>query len=243
MKRWPKIASIVVAGAMVVGSSGITWYALSAPPVQHLELAQDLIAATTAEGTRIILRTSAKIDYQQLVPELVPQSRRAFCGVASSVAVINAALQPLPRLTQETLFTSAAAAVRSELAVSFRGLTLEQLARIIRAHGLEVRMTHAAQSNLDSFRALARDALAEPQVFLIVNYDRATLGQKGPGHISPVGAYDVETDRLLVLDVAGYKYPYTWVPAPKLWSAMNTTDSDSGKTRGYLLVSAGTARR
>jgi hypothetical protein len=156
--------------------------------------------------------------------------------------VINAAPHPQPRLTQHTLFAPAAAAVRSELGVSFRGLTLEQLARIIRAHGLEVRIVHAAQSDLESFRALARDALSESLVFLIVNYDRTALGQAGSGHISPIGAYDAETDRLLVLDVAGYKYPYTWVPTSKLWSAMNTTDSDSGKTRGYILVSAGDAQ-
>jgi hypothetical protein len=71
---------------------------------------------------------------------------------------------------------------------------------------------------------------------LVVNYDRRELGQSGAGHISPLGAYSPATDRLLILDVAAYKYPYTWVPVSKLWSAMNTIDSDSGRTRGFLLV-------
>ena len=144
------------------------------------------------------------------------QSRRAFCGVASSAIVINAALQRRPPLTQETLFTPTASSVRSELAVSFSGLTLDQLADIIRAHGLHVQVVHAAQSSLEAFRNTARAMLAEPLTFLIVNYDRATLEQDGAGHISPVGAYSPETDRMLVLDVAAYKYPYTWVPASKL---------------------------
>jgi hypothetical protein len=88
---------------------------------------------------------------------------------------------------------------------------------------------------------MARTTLAESLTFVIVNYDRAVLGQDGGGHISPVGAYSPETDRMLVLDVAAYKYPYTWVPVSKLWSALNTIDPDSGQTRGYLLVSAGGA--
>ena len=141
-------------------------------------------------------------------------------------------------MTQETLFTPAASAVRGDLAVSLHGLTLEELGGIIQAHGLQVQLMHASNSNLESFRDIVRATLAEPLVFLIVNYDRASLGQEGGGHISPIGAYDTQTDRVLVLDVAAHRYPYTWVQTAKLWSAMNTTDPDAGQTRGYLLVQA-----
>ncbi len=72
---------------------------------------------------------------------------------------------------------------------------------------------------------------------MIANYLRKTIGQERGGHISPLGAYDVETDRFLVLDVACYKYPPVWVRAEKLFAAMNTTDSDNqNRTRGYVLV-------
>ena len=238
MKRRLKAAVAVVTAAIVVGFGGVGWYAFYPPPVQQLALAQDLVDATSAEGRQILLRAAMKTDYEQLSSEFVTQSRRGFCGVATSVAVINAALHPRPRVTQKTLFTPAAAAARSELAVSFGGMTLEQLAGILRAHGLQVRVTHAVDSDLASFREAARATLAEPRVFLVVNYDRKVLGQTGPGHISPLGAYDAEEDRVLVLDVAAYKYPYTWVPLEKLWSAMNTTDAASGKTRGDLLAGA-----
>ena len=106
-----------------------------------------------------------------------------------------------------------------------------------------MKVVHATQSSLEAFRNTARTTLAEPLIFLLVNYDRATLEQDGAGHISPVGAYNPETDRMLVLDVAAYKYPYTWVPASKLWSAMNTIDPDSGQTRGYLLISRSGAQQ
>jgi glutathione gamma-glutamylcysteinyltransferase len=58
------------------------------------------------------------------------------------------------------------------------------------------------------------------------------LAKKGVGHISPVAAYSAQRDAALVLDVAAYTYPYTWIPLPKLWRAMQGVDSDSGKTRG-----------
>ena len=52
-----------------------------------------------------------------------------------------------------------------------------------------------------------------------------------------MGAYDVETDRFLILDVSRYKYPPVWVTASELYGAMNTTDADNqNKTRGFVLV-------
>jgi len=57
------------------------------------------------------------------------------------------------------------------------------------------------------------------------------------GHISPIAAYNEESDRLLILDVSRYKYPPVWVKTEELWQAMATVDSVSGKTRGFVLVS------
>lgn len=224
---------------LLLAASGVAWYALSSPPVENLPLPPELIGISSAEGQRLLAASTSKTDYAQLAPHLVAQARRAFCGPATSAAVINAALRPHPPVTQASLFNAAAAAVKSELALSLSGLTLEELAAFLRAHGLQVRVLHARQSDPTSFRDAARAALGEPRTFLVVNFDRRVLLQSGAGHISPVGAFDSETDRLLVLDVATQKYPYTWVPASKLWAAMNTMDSDSGQTRGYLLVSAG----
>jgi hypothetical protein len=52
-------------------------------------------------------------------------------------------------------------------------------------------------------------------------------------------AYDVDTDRFLILDVARYKYPpvWVWVRASDSFSAMNTTDSENeNRTRGFVLI-------
>jgi hypothetical protein len=58
-------------------------------------------------------------------------------------------------------------------------------------------------------------------------------------HISPLAAYDADTDRFLILDVSRYKYPPVWVVAAELFAAMNTTDTDNqDRTRGFVLLSA-----
>ena len=62
-------------------------------------------------------------------------------------------------------------------------------------------------STLDEFRKTARDYLSTEDRFVIVNYLRKAIGQEKGGHISPLAAYDAETDRFLILDVSRYKYP------------------------------------
>lgn len=240
MKRSLKLVAFGIPALALVATLSVAWYALSEPPAENLPLAHDLIALPSVEGRHLLESSTDKTDYGHLDPFLRPQSRRGFCGPATGAAVINAALGPQSDVTQTSLFSPAASAIKSELGVSLSGLTLEELAGILRAHGLQVRTVYADQSDVAAFRSAAQSALSEPLAFLVVNYDRKGLSQVGAGHISPIGAFSHATDRVLILDVARYKYPYTWVPVAKLWNAMNTVDPDSGRTRGYLLVSAST---
>ena len=222
----------------LIAASGLLWYALSEPPAEDLPLPPALASAFSVEGQRLLAAATSKVDYEQLAPHVIAQSRRAFCGPATVSAVINAALAPAPAATQTSLFNASTARIKSELALTFGGLTLEELAGFLRAHGMRVDVFHAGGTDIDAFREAARSALGEPRAFLVVNYDRQVLGQSGAGHISPLGAFDATTDRVLVMDVAKQKYPYAWVPVPLLWAAMNTVDTDSGKRRGYLLAVA-----
>ncbi len=58
-------------------------------------------------------------------------------------------------------------------------------------------------------------------------------------HWSPLAAYHEGTDRFLVLDVARFRYPPYWATAADLFKAMNTTDLDSGKSRGFVVATKG----
>jgi hypothetical protein len=70
----------------------------------------------------------------------------------------------------------------------------------------------------------------------LANYDRRALGQKGGGHISPLAAYDPDQDRVLILDVARYRYPAVWVTTPDLWRAIRSIDTSSGLSRGLVII-------
>lgn len=187
----------------------------------------------------MLASTPFRRDYDLLSKYFVTQNRRGYCGVASGTMVLNALRPSAAPLSQELFFTKRAIAVRSSVRVTLGGMTLSQLADLLRAHDLSVSAVYASDTNLETFRNTVRESLHDPTDFVLVNYDRVTLHQQGGGHMSPLVAYHAATDRFLVLDVASHNYPPTWIPAAELWNAMNTTDSSSGRSRGYLLVRNG----
>jgi len=180
MRRTVRTIATTTVAALVLAVSGVSWYAFSSPPEQHLTLGANLINSHSAEGTRLLADSSASVDYGQLLPYFVSQSRRGFCGVATASMLANAALPSRKPLTQANLFATDLAGLRANLAVTFGGMTLDQLAALLRSHGLAAQAVHASASSVEAFRELARATLGEPRQFLVVNYDRRRLGQEGP---------------------------------------------------------------
>ena len=90
---------------------------------------------------------------------------------------------------------------------------------------------------------------------IIAQFDRKVLGMPGAGHWSPLGVYNKDEDKVLVLDT-GKKYGHWWVEVPRLFQAMNTINFTSvlpfvypkltklgcikqdteGMTRGWVMV-------
>jgi hypothetical protein len=95
---------------------------------------------------------------------------------------------------------------------------------------------HGDRLSLEQFRALLRRNLADPGDRLVVNYHRPAMGQAGGGHIAPIAAFHVPSDRVLILDVARYRYPSVWVPVVDLWRAIRAVDASSGRSRGVLAL-------
>lgn len=90
-----------------------------------------------------------------------------------------------------------------------------------------------------SFLTFKHSVLALSRVsgcYLIMNYDRRSVGQTGSGHFSPVTGYHALEDKSLVLDVARFKYPSHWVDLPSLYQSMKTIDEQSGLTRGFIIA-------
>lgn len=73
---------------------------------------------------------------------------------------------------------------------------------------------------------------------LVLSYSRKLLDQTGDGHYSPVGGYHEESNKILILDVARFKYPPHWVSVETIVKAMAEIDPTTQKPRGYFIMSA-----
>lgn len=233
MRRAAARAIAIAASTLALVAGAAVWQlALKAPAVDPLPLPAHLVSLATTEGRHLLAEGAARADYPSLATTFESQQRPAFCGVASSVMVLNALRPSSPRLTQGGFFRD----VSTELQVTFAGMTLHELGGLLRGRGADADVVHAADTTLAAFRLRASQNLGRAGDYVLVNYQRAALGQREGGHISPLAAYHAATDRFLVLDVAAYRYPPVWVPAVDLWNAMNTVDSVSKRTRGFVVV-------
>lgn len=228
---------------------GVVVLALLAPGLRAdtLPLPPALVDVQSDAGEALFLGSDAREAYFPLASNFLTQKNQAFCGVASIVMVLNALQIPAPStpefdpyhtFTQDNVLDVRTDAVLPRDVLMKQGMTLDELGGLLSLHPVTAQVRHAADSSLDTFRAEAVEHLGSADRFVVVNYLRKTIGQERGGHISPLAAYDKESDRFLILDVARYKYPPVWVTAADLFAAMNTPDADNGnRTRGYVLVS------
>ncbi len=117
------------------------------------------------------------------------------------------------------------------------GYQLREFDDMLRAHGVATRMVIVdAARGLADIRNDLVGALSEPGRYAIVNYQRRAVGQRGGGHISPLGAYDAASDSFLVMDVNPGSAGWVWMDLSTLVGGMRTFDTV--ENRGYIVVTA-----
>ena len=234
---------IKVSIGVIVVLAGLTIYyfptldliwRIANPQKRELPIASILISETSTTAKSFESRLEQQLDLAPLRKHFEPQQYASYCGVASSVIVLRALGNT--KVNQDNFFSDNTKSVRARYDTFFGGMTLAQLGGLLRAHGATAKVIHAGDSSVQEFRELAKTNLSQKNNFVLVNYLRKEIQQKTGGHISPVAAYDAPSDRFLVLDVAEHKYPPVWVKTADLFRSMNTIDSDSSKTRGFVLV-------
>lgn len=198
------------------------------------------------EGRTLRARIPADADYWQLIPNFAVQQTQSYCGVATAVTVLNSlpiskpvdpTYSPYAYFTQGNFFTPAVSRIVSAQTVMAQGVTREEMARALTSFGLHARSAPGTTYTDDSLRKLLKSALGDDGQFVLANYFRGTFGQVGGGHWSALAAYDALTDRVLILDVAKYKYAPGWVKLRALRESISTLDTTSGKPRGLVIVS------
>lgn len=151
-----------------------------------------------------------------------------FCGPATLTNFFHS----VGRLsfTQENLFERSTV---SYWKARFLGLTLDELAALIRENA-PLKVTVLRDLTLSQFREEIRQANDLHRRYLI-NFNRHPLFGVSIGHHSPIGGYLEDRDLVFVLDVLDDYRPYL-VPTARLYEAMDTVDTETGKKRGLLRI-------
>ncbi len=115
------------------------------------------------------------------------------------------------------------------------GYQTRQFDEMLRANGLRTRLVIVDDRMAEAqVRADLADTLARSGDFAVVTYRRSAVGQPGGGHISPLGAYDRESDSFLVLDVNPTSAGWVWMPTATLVRGMRSFDRV--ENRGYIVI-------
>jgi len=115
------------------------------------------------------------------------------------------------------------------------GFQLRQLNELFLAHQTQCKL-RIVDDNLPHKEIIQEliENLKTANDYIIINYKRSVLQQKGGGHISPLAAYHKSSDSFLIMDVTPNKADWVWVSSELLIQAMRTFDTV--ENRGYLLV-------
>jgi len=116
------------------------------------------------------------------------------------------------------------------------GLTIYELADLIECNGAIA--TPVECKDLPNYEQRKQDlikVLDTPDQYIIAHFSRPALNQNGNGHLSPLVAYDQDSDSFLLMDTNTMSNNWVWIDANKLLEAMNTFDNPYW--RGYMVVS------
>jgi len=150
----------------------------------------------------------------------------------------------IPRYTQDNVFTKGSktrAQVMGEpMTINGKqvrdfGYQLRQLDGLFKANALRTRLVIVDDKKSEQeIRTDLVENLKRRSDYVVVNYWREAVGQQGGGHISPLAAYDPESDSFLVLDVNPASAGWVWMPTTNLVKGMRTFDRF--ENRGYIHV-------
>lgn len=206
------------------------------------------IAFGSSEGKKLFaeaLQEGNLNGYFQIADHFSTQAHPAFCGLGSLSMALNSLLIDPNRVWQGVWrwFDESMLDCCEPLdVIKVKGITITKLRCLAHCNGANTSLQFASNITLEQFRQDIKQVCSlpedSPKSVMIVSYSRKVLKQSGSGHFSPIGAYNASNDMVLIMDVARFKYPPHWVPLTLLFEAMLPIDEETGKSRGYLLLSA-----
>jgi hypothetical protein len=201
------------------------------------------------------LRGAPASAYWSIAPHLIQQATDSSCSLATAVMLINAVRGRDGRLGIGEPASEASlldklndAAWRLAAAQDGNGLSLTEftaaMERALPAYGcadswsVAIAPVTDTGAAIDPLRAILTAMERGETAFVAANFHLDLFYGDGVdiGHFSPIGAYDVARDLVLVLDVYKKDYEPMWAPLPRLAKAMATKSRKTGEPRGYVML-------
>lgn len=199
------------------------------------------------------IRAHAAPVYWKISPYYLSQPTDASCSLTTSTMVINALRIPQMKYADQKLATTSSVvhsinndSWANEVKQGGNGVTLDKLGGYLtkamdayQIPSVKLEVVHATQAN--DVAAKFHQALVEGEktgkTFVIVNFNQQIIsGTENVGHFAPVGAYDSNTKRVLVMDPDRELFEPCWVAEQQLLDGMATKDSDAAKNRGFVVI-------
>jgi hypothetical protein len=155
------------------------------------------------------------------------QNNGSFCGPASVANILRSL--GVADASQSMVVDGSG---KCRIGVCIPGVTLDELADIARRKTSKT-VTVVRDIDLETFRTHLKRT-NDPTRRYLVNFHRGLLFGKGVGHHSPIAGYLEAEDLVLVLDVNPAFGPWL-VTSERLFRAMDSIDSSSGKKRGLIV--------
>lgn len=205
-------------------------------------MANPTVDLNSKEGEERLINSKYSNDYWALNSHYLTQKPQSG-GVESAVMVLNALDIFRPNVEEYfnyTLFTpskflQAVKNVVTQQDIMVGCMNLNVLAECLKSYSLDAVAIHADSISAEEFRTMLKETLNDSQAFLIANYHCPSIGQKGEGNFSPIGAYDEATDSVLLLDPSRDHQGPFWVQVEDLLKSMHEVD-EFGESRGTILV-------
>jgi hypothetical protein len=130
------------------------------------------------------------------------------------------------------------------------GIDLDRLGNVILAafktngfKKVSIKVVHIQNTSKENKAALLRVLSANEKSeknYMIANFDQKIFTDDASvGHVSPVGAYDAQRGRVLILDPDREYYEPYWISVDTFLEGMATKDKGAGANRGYVLIELG----
>ena len=190
-----------------------------------------------------------------MIPYYVPQQTGSSCSAASATMLINAARAGKSLSADEPLATETRVIQKSKssgwkfsLGILGRGVNLDDfgpyLEASFKAYGIQpvsLETIHLAKDSSEA-RSRIHQILVEfeknPKQMILANFVQGVFTGDAPvGHYAPVGAYDSEKRRVLIMDPDREWYEPYWVSEDVFLNGMATVDQSArGAYRGLIRV-------